>query len=110
MVDVDSKWMKRIANQNTQTPPITMTNRLPPSLAIHYTHQQYLYNTQTFLSHVALLLGLHDPDDKGILNLQNVGNFSIKDSVISPKNRTFSNTAVRTQNLALVCMFRPAKI
>jgi len=42
-------------------PPITMTNRLPPSLDIHYTHQQYLHNTQTFLSHVALFLGLLDP-------------------------------------------------
>lgn len=48
MVDVGSKWLKRVASQNTQTPPITMTNRLPPSLAIHCTHQQYLYNTQTF--------------------------------------------------------------
>jgi hypothetical protein len=84
MVDVGSKWLKKAASQNTQTHPITTTNRLPPSLAIHYTHQQYLHNTKTFLSHVALPLALHDPDDEGILNLQNVGNYSIKDTVSYP--------------------------
>jgi hypothetical protein len=73
------------ASQNTQIPPITMTNRLPPSLAIHYTHQQCVHNTPTILSHVALLLGLLEPDDEGILNLQ-IFRTTQRHSVISLKN------------------------
>jgi hypothetical protein len=37
-----------------------------------------------FLSHTALLLGLPDPDVEGIIILQNVGHYSLKDTVSHP--------------------------
>lgn len=108
MDDVGSKWMERVASQNTQTPPITMTNRLPPSLTIHYTHINNTYITHkhfcpTWLFFLdCLTLTMKAPSKCSELLNQ-------RHSVTSLNNWTFTNTAVRTQNHALVCMFRPAK-
>lgn len=109
MVGVGSKWLERVASQNTQTLPLPWLTDCHP-LWISTTHINNTYITHKhfcptwlfFLDCLTLWCRHFKPSKcSELLNKTH--------SVTSLNNWTFSNTAARTQTLAHVCMFRPAK-